>query len=402
MVHRTGRLRSLGDPLLFVLDDLVRRWDRQGHPVVFAVVDSGSTPEGAVAAVEVLADREDVGVVVTLAGSHTVPAVARTCARRGVPCVSTMLPWQVYRRQSELGADEGRVFHFAWGLDDIAWAFGEMWRAAGVAEVGCLWNDDVQGRALRSAEGGFVSTAQASGFGLVDLEAYRESESDFVEQVEALVASGMRAVTSAGTPQDLARFWGAARAEEVRLRLLTSSRWLTYPFGAAQAGVDGVATVVSWSPRGATRSSLGVGGAEELARTYEEVTGRPWLQPLGLAHALVEVAVHAVTAAADPRDRGVVAEVLAGACVETVAGRLDWTRGPAPGVARCRWRVGSGGVGVRGGSWCWWPTALGRMCRWRVSCAFWTESSCESSRLGLLGWVFSAGRGLSPVGQGRR
>ncbi|WP_200797524.1 ABC transporter substrate-binding protein [Streptoalloteichus hindustanus] len=330
VVHRTGRLRSLGEALLFVINDLLARWGPD-HPVALAVLDSGSTSEGAVAAAEELARRAEVGVVITLAGSHTVPAVARACARAGVPSVSTMLPWQVFREQSG-GPD--RAFHFAWGLDDIARAFAEMWRMAGASRVGCLWNDDVQGRALRSAGGGFVATARAAGVELVDLGAYREARADFAEQVAALAASGADVVTSAGTPQDLARFWAATTEAGLRLRLLTSSRWLTYPFGAAQADVDGVATVVSWTPRGATRSSLGGRSAEELARGYEKVTGRPWLQPLGLAHALVEVAVHAVTATADPRDRDAVARTLAATCLETVAGRLDWTRGPAPNVAR--------------------------------------------------------------------
>ncbi|MFD5233408.1 hypothetical protein ACFWJ5_33775 [Streptomyces qaidamensis] len=37
--------------------------------------------------------------------------------------------------------------------------------------------------------------------------------------------------------------------------------------------------------------------------------------------------------AADPTDRACVAQALAGTRLDTVAGRLDWTRGPAPNIA---------------------------------------------------------------------
>lgn len=58
------------------------------------------------------------------------------------------------------------------------------------------------------------------------------------------------------------------------------------------------------------------------------------MQPLGLAHALVEVAHHALTTASDPTDRAAVARTLATARVPTLVGLLDWTKGPTPNVAR--------------------------------------------------------------------
>ncbi|MCZ9338357.1 ABC transporter substrate-binding protein, partial [Streptomyces sp. TRM76130] len=66
---------------------------------------------------------------------------------------------------------------------------------------------------------------------------------------------------------------------------------------------------------------------------YQRDTGTAWLQPLGLAHALLETAHHALTVADDPADRASVAEALAGAKLDTIAGPLDWTRGPTPNTA---------------------------------------------------------------------
>ncbi|WP_346130599.1 hypothetical protein [Lentzea roselyniae] len=98
-------------------------------------------------------------LVLTLGGTHTLPAVAAACEEFGVPGVSTTLPWQVYQACRGV-AEPAWSFHFCWGLDDIAGAFADMWD--GVAEhatVGCLWNNGVQGTALRDPANGFGPTA---------------------------------------------------------------------------------------------------------------------------------------------------------------------------------------------------------------------------------------------------
>ncbi|GAB2878733.1 hypothetical protein GCM10027074_53740 [Streptomyces deserti] len=94
-----------------------------------------------------------------------------------------------------------------------------------------------------------------------------------------------------------------------------------------------MATLVYWTPGHPHRSSLDGTTCAALARAYQEATGAPWLQPLGLAHALLETAHHALAAAADPTDRASVAQALAGTALDTIAGTLDWTRGPTPNIA---------------------------------------------------------------------
>ncbi|MFL6121148.1 ABC transporter substrate-binding protein [Actinophytocola sp.] len=301
----TGRLAPLGAPLDFVARAL--SW-----PVDVLVRDSASTPEGARGAALSLADA-GVRVVVTLGGTQTLPAVARACAEREVPCVSTTLPWQVF---AAAVGEPGWAFHFSWGLDDIAAVFADLWEHLGPATVvGCLWNDGPQGAALRRW---FRPVAEARGHRLVDLP-YREHGGQLPD------LAGLDVVTSAATASDLA-------AAVHRARLVTCSRWLTYPFSVARHGLDRVATIVYWTPdRG-----------PDLAAAYEDATGSPWLQPLGVAHALFEVACRAV---AGSDSRAGAAEVLTGTRMATLAGVLDWTAGPAPGVARIplaggQWRAG--------------------------------------------------------------
>ena len=323
VAHETGRLATLGAPLRFA----ARACERVGgHPV--SIRDSRSTPAGAADAVRRLVQDDRATMVLTLGGTATVPAVARACAELGVPCVSTTLPWQV------LGARQGLSFHACWGLEDIAAAFASAWaRVPGIESIGCLWNDGPQGAALRAAESGFADAAARLGLRLVDPGGYAEDTADFAREVAVFAEQGVRVVTSAATARDLRTF--ASRTQP--LAMISCSRWLSYPVGARESGVDGVVTPVYWTPRHPYTSSLDGSSCADLATAYTEATGQGWLQPLGMAYALFEVARHALDRADQPDAIG---DVLAATRLATVAGTLDWSNGPAPGVARVRLATG--------------------------------------------------------------
>ncbi|WP_280400098.1 ABC transporter substrate-binding protein [Nocardia carnea] len=351
VIARSGRLAGLGDPLDFALAELTGRLERMsasGHRIRLASRDSRSTPEGARRAVTQLVRDERAVIVLTLAGTQVLPVVADTCEELGVVCISSTFPWQVYYYGR--GADDDRpferTFHFCWGLDDIAGVFTELWDCAGGGDVGCLWNDGPQGNWSRHGRYGFAPAARAQGHRLVDPPGYREPAADLGEHLRTFLDAGVEIVTSAATARDLALFRATAAGSGWRPRLITCSRWLAYPPGAG--GSDGapaqanVGTLVYWSPGHPYRCALDGRTAAELAESYEQRTGRQWLQPLGLAYALFEVAVHALTTADDPTGPDAVAAALCRTDIETVAGRLDWTSGPVPNIAT---------VPLAGGQW---------------------------------------------------
>ncbi|MDT0447967.1 ABC transporter substrate-binding protein [Streptomyces hesseae] len=357
VVPRTGRLARLGDPLLYALGRLAPRLAGgvRGRPVRLAWRDSRSGPDGARRAVAELVRDEGASAVVVMGGTRVLPAVADACEVLGIPCLSTGFPWQAYALGR--GAEPGRAFrwtfHFGWGLDDIAAVFAEMWERVGPRRtVGCLWNDGPQGRALRHPRHGFAPVVAARGHTLVDPGGYREPATGFAGIVRRFKEAGTDVVTGAATVADLALFHRQAREAGLRTRLITCSRQLDCP--RTSAVPDGlanarIATLVYWTPRHPYRSSLDDTTAARLAQEYRITTGRPWLQPLGLAHALLEVAVHALTTAADPTDRHAVAAALGTTRLATVAGPLDFTAGPVRNVALLpliggQWRPGRGGA----------------------------------------------------------
>lgn len=358
VVPRTGRLARLGQPLAFALERLASRLTHitQGtrrHRVRLAWRDSRSEPDGARRAVAELVRDENVRMVVTMDGTRTLPAVADACEVLSIPCLSTVFPWQAY--VSGRGTEPARPFrwtyHFAWGLDDIAAVFAEMWERVGPGRtVGCLWNDGPQGQSLRHPGHGFAPVAAARGHTLVDPGGYREPAACFERHVRRFKEAGAEVVTSAATVEDLALFQRQAREAGLRPRLITCSRWLTYP--RENAATDGlsntrVATLVYWTPRHPFHCSLDGTTAAALAGDYQRTTGRPWLQPLGPAHALVEIAAHALATAADPTDRPAIAAALGRTRLPTIAGLIDFTCGPTPNVALLplaggQWRPGRG------------------------------------------------------------
>jgi len=353
VVARSGRLAGLGDPLSFAMALLESELaDRPGIRLVSR--DSRSCAEGARQAVEELARDENATIVVTLAGTEVLPAVADACEGLGVPCLSSTFPWQVYYYGR--GADDDRPFdwtyHFCWGLDDIAETFADLWdRVDGSSQtVGCLWNDGPQGSWSRHPQRGFAPAARARGHRLVDPRPYREPAVGLGAQVRAFRDAEADVVTSAATGQDLALFRAQAAEDGWRPRLITCSRWLAYPPSVTRGGVRpaqaDVATLAYWTPGHPYASSLDGTTAAELAESYEQATGRQWLQPLGLAYALFEVAAHALRTAGDPADRRAVAAALGGTRLRTMAGLLDWTAGPVPNVstvplAGAQWQQGT-------------------------------------------------------------
>jgi branched-chain amino acid transport system substrate-binding protein len=344
---QSGRLAKLGDPLLFAMNLVrpkLRHISNNGrhYDVRLVCRDSQSEPDAARQATTELIRDEHADVIVTLAGTQVLPAVADTCEALKTPCVSSTFPWQVY--YFGRGATRQQPFHwtyhFCWGLDDIAAVFAEMWETLGPGQkVGCLWNDGTQGNWLRHPQDGFLPTTTARGHTLVDPVGYREPAVSFDDHITAFLDAGVDIITSAATAEDLSLFRRQAADRGLHPRLITCSRWLAYPVGAAKADDPAdtkIATLVYWTPRHPYRCSLDGMRASELAEAYEQATGNQWLQPLGLAYALFEVAAHALSAADDPRDREAVAAALGQTRLETMAGPLDWTAGPVPNIATVR------------------------------------------------------------------
>jgi branched-chain amino acid transport system substrate-binding protein len=169
----------------------------------------------------------------------------------------------------------------------MAAIFAEMWEHVSAnLTVGCLWNDDRQGHFLRHPRYGFLPAAASHGHTMIDSGGYHEPANGFGQHIAQFLNAGVDVVAYAGTPEDLALFCRQAARRALHPKLITSSRWLAYPHRSLCH--TSIATVVYWTPRHPFRSSLDGTSTAELAQAYEQASGNHWLQPPGLAYALIE------------------------------------------------------------------------------------------------------------------
>ena len=276
------------------------------------MADSASDPDRAAA---VAGDLMDAGVALMLvaATADTVNPVSDACERRGVPCISTMVPWQTwfFGRKGDPNAPFGSTFHFFWGIEDLAVTYLDMWDA--------VRTDRTVGLLRPTAGAGFAAAVRRAGYRFVDRE-------------------DAEIVTGDPTAADLAAFVAAGPLPPV---VTIGSATMSDP------PAQNLSTEAWWTPDVPYKSSLKGWSASELAGAYADATGRRWTQPLGSVHALFEVAIDVVRRA-DPRRRESLVAAIRATDLPTMAGQVSWRLGPVANVARTelaggQWRRGDDG-----------------------------------------------------------
>jgi branched-chain amino acid transport system substrate-binding protein len=283
---------------------------------------------------------------------ETTNPVADACEEAGMPCISTATPYQSwYQARHPAPAPGSRkpyrwTWHFFWGLEDITAVFTQMWgQVENNMVLGGLWPDDRDGRAWGVY---FPKVLRNQGYQIVDPGRYKDEKDSFATEIDAFKASQAEIVTGVPLPSDFATFWKQAAQRDYRPRIASVGKALAFPaFLEAMGSAEGVSAEVWWSPRHPFTSSLTGASAGQLCEAYQARTGRQWIQPLGFVHALFELAASVLQRAGDVGDRRALADAIKATRIDTVVGRVDWTRDQAdfPNVSRTplvggQWRRG--------------------------------------------------------------
>jgi branched-chain amino acid transport system substrate-binding protein len=213
-------------------------------------------------------------------------------------------------------------------------------------QAGALWPNDPDGNAW-SAD--FPKVVGAGGYTITDPGLYENGTQDYSAQISAFQAADAQILLGVPIPPDFTTFWQQAQQQGYRPVIATVAKALLFPSAVEAIGpsADGLASEVWWSPQHPFSSSLTGQSAQELADAYEADTGRQWTQPVGIVHALFEVAVAALTKA-DSTDPQAIADATSTLTTATIAGDVDWNTGPVPNVAKTplvggQWRATDGG-----------------------------------------------------------
>lgn len=353
---QSGALAPFGEADAFVVDQMTAYFADNplelGGTTYDVQIEVRDTQSDSVRAGEVTAELiNDVGVDLVLAAStpDTVNPVADQCEANGVPCITTAAPWQpfFFGRGAQEGDSFDWTYHFFWGLEDVEAVYQDMWSQVQTnQQAGALWPNDPDGNAW-SAD--FPRAVQGNGYTITDPGLYENGTQDFSAQISAFQAADAQILLGVPIPPDFTTFWQQAQQQGYRPVIATVAKALLFPSAVEAIGpaADGLASEVWWSPQHPFSSTLTDQSAQELADAYEADTGRQWTQPVGIVHALFEVAVAALTEA-DSTDAQAIADAVAGLSTTTIAGDVDWTAGPVPNVAKTplvggQWKATEGG-----------------------------------------------------------
>jgi branched-chain amino acid transport system substrate-binding protein len=356
---RTGPLAPFAETDIFVIKH-IRNLFKNGmringskHPVEILVKDSQSNPDRAanVAASLILDDHVDLMLVAST--PETTNPVSDQCEVNGVPCVSSVVPWQdwFYNRGGNPKQGFQFTYCFFWGVEDVVALYTHMWQSLKTNKVvGALWPNDVDGNYWGGDKFGFPPVLKKENYQLVDPGRYTDLSKDFGSQISAFKNKDVEILTGVPIPPDFATFWSQAAQKNFQPRIATIGKALLFPSSVDHMGAHGnnLSCEEWWSPFHPFRSSLTGETAAQLAKRWTKGTGKQWTQPLGFAHALFEVAVHALQHSQNIDDPGAISSAIAKTKLDTIVGPLDWTNGPVPNVTKTplvggQWRRQDGG-----------------------------------------------------------
>ncbi len=354
---RTGPAAGFGEPDGYVLG-LARKALAGGltvggkkYNVQIIDKDGQSNPQRGAQVAQDLINGVGVDLMLTTSTPETVNPVSDACEAAGVPCISTVVPWEAW--YFGRGAKPGQpspfkfTFHFCFGVEQFNLAYTHLWpQVATNNTVGVMWPNDSDGNAIREALGPLLGKA---GYRIVDPGAYPDGTNDYSSQIAKFKAAHCEIFNTFPIPPDFATFWQQATQQGYKPKIAQIAKTGLFPSQVEALGPIGVglASGAYWTPTYPYTSSLTNISSKDLGDGYQNTAGKQWTQQLGASMALFDAGVAALKAAPDLKDKTGLAKTISTLQVETPLGNLQWGKGPVPNVVA---------TPIIGGQWITDPT----------------------------------------------
>jgi branched-chain amino acid transport system substrate-binding protein len=320
----------------------------------FILKDTQSDPVNASKVAKELLSSDNVDLVITSSTPETVNPVADTCEAGATPCLSTVAPWEAF--YFGRGAKPGQpspfkwTYHFSFGASDFAALYADQWTKIDTnKKVGVLLPNDADGNAIR---GVMIPALKKAGFTIIDAGPYENGITDFSAQIATFANAGVEIVNSFPFPPDFPVFWRQAAqkglAQQVKIMQIAKAGLFEVEMEALGDLGNGVASGAYWHKAFPFVSPVTGMKCDELADGFEAATGKPWCQQVGAQMALFDVAISALKASGNPKDKSAVAKAISTHVGETATGVVDFTGGPvancaATGLVGTQWLKDDGG-----------------------------------------------------------
>jgi branched-chain amino acid transport system substrate-binding protein len=307
------------------------------YDIKFNVQDSQSSSTRAAQVAQQLI-TSGVDLILTTSTPETTNPVAAACQKGGMPCLSTVVPWESW--YAGLGGDPLTpttdfkwVSMFFFGLNEFLGCFHPMWQRISTDKVvGCMYPNDADGNAFRE---GFEPLIKSVGYTVVDGGAYADGTTDYTSMISQFKSDDCEVYSNCPLPPDFNTFWKQASQQGYKPKIATVAKVLLFPADTTALGpalVDNIATDSWWGPYMPYESSLTGMTAAQLASAYEAHSGNQWLQSLGSTYSLFEVTKEALSTVSDPHDKAELASALHNVSYKGICGPINFATGPAPGV----------------------------------------------------------------------
>jgi len=342
---RTGPLAGFGETDGYVLD-LARKALANGielggkkYSVDILDQDTQSDPSRAGQLAKDLINNQAIDLMLAVSTPEVINPVADACEAAGVPCLSTVMPWEAW--YFGRGAKPGQpspfkwTYHFGFGVEEFHKAYASQWNLVETnKKVGVLYPNDADGNAIREH---LAPLLAKEGYIIVDPGPYEDGTTDYSAQIALFKKEKCQIFNSFPIPPDFAAFWRQAAqqgyAKQVKIAQIAKTG--LFPDGVESLGNLGhnLASAAYWHKAFPYKSPLtGVSGVE-LADGYEAASGKQWTQQLGASMSLFDAGFEALKAASDAKDKAAVAKAIATLKATTMVGKVDFTAGPVPNVS---------------------------------------------------------------------
>ncbi|MCJ9690817.1 ABC transporter substrate-binding protein (plasmid) [Rhizobium leguminosarum] len=342
---RTGPLGGFGETDGYVLD-LARKALANGlqaggktWKVDILDQDTQSDPSRAGQLAKDLINNQAIDLMLAVSTPETINPVADACEAAGIPCLSTVMPWEAwyFGRGAKPGAPSPFkwTYHFGFGVEEFHKAYVSQWNLIETnKKVGVMYPNDADGNAIRTH---LAPALAKAGFTIVDPGAYETGTTDFTAQIALFRQEGVEIFNSFPIPPDFAAFWRQAAQQGLtqQIKICQIAKTGLFPSDIEALGDLGlnIGSAAYWHKAFPYKSTLtGVSGTE-LADGYETASGKQWTQQLGASLALLDAGFDALRASTDVKSKEAVAKAISTLKTTTIAGKVDFTSGPVANVS---------------------------------------------------------------------
>jgi branched-chain amino acid transport system substrate-binding protein len=290
-------------------------------PVRVKIVDTESDPSKAGDVGSKLILNDNVDIMYVSATPATVSPVAAVCERFKIPCVSTMMPVEMFL----LGGPFSWVFDASFSVRDYMASFLPMWDDVKTNKVvGLLAQNDPDGVAWAD---GANRALGGAGYKVIDIGRFPPGTMDYGTVISGWKKENVEIMFANMSPPDFTRVWRQAFRENFLPKICTVGRALMFPAAVEAIGGDlglGTSTEAVWHPSYPFKSSLTGGSAKELSEAYETASGKQWTAPLGGLYSGYEILAD-VLKRAQTLDKETLRKAFVATDLNTMAGYIKFT-----------------------------------------------------------------------------